>query len=123
MSTDTQKHYTTQNPMNIQLTPLTARFVESMNAHDSAAFITCFATEAVVEDEGHTHRGTVEIKAWIEQAFAKFQPVLEVASVTDTETGAAITGPVSGSFPGSPVVLNYHLTIAQDQITELKCVI
>ena len=109
--------------MHIQLTPLTNRFVESMNSHDSAAFITCFAPEAVVEDEGHTHRGTAEIKAWIEGAFAKYQPVLEVASMTNTETGAVITGPVSGSFPGSPVVLNYHLTIAQDQIATLKCVV
>ena len=109
--------------MHIQLTPLTNRFVESMNAQDSAAFITCFAPEAVVEDEGRTHRGTAEIKAWIEEAFAKYQPVLEVASVTEMETGAVITGPVSGSFPGSPVVLNYHLTIAQDQITALKCVV
>ena len=109
--------------MKIQLTPFLARFVESMNAQDSAAFITCFAPQAVVEDEGHTHRGTAEILAWIEQAFAQYQPVLEVASVTDTETGAVITGLLTGSFPGSPVVLNYHLTIAQDQITALKCVI
>ncbi len=108
--------------MNIQEKPLLARFVESMNAHDSVAFIPCFAPEAVVEDEGHTHHGTSEIKAWIEAAFAKYQPVLEVASVTETATGAVITGSVSGTFPGSPVVLNYHLTIAQDQITALKCV-
>lgn len=107
--------------MNIQQNPLLACFVESMNAHDSAAFILCFAPEAVVEDEGRTHRGTSEIKAWIEEAFAKYQPVLEVASVSETETGAVITGPVSGTFSGSPVVLNYHLTLAQDQITALKC--
>lgn len=107
--------------MNIQLTPLTTRFVESMNAQNSAAFITCFTPDAIVEDEGHPHRGTAEIQAWIEEAFAKYQPVLEVASENETETGAVITGSVSGSFPGSPVVLNYHLTIAQDQITALKC--
>lgn len=107
--------------MNIQEKPLLARFVESMNAHDSAAFILCFAPEAVVEDEGRTHHGTSEIQAWIEEAFAKYQPLLEVASETETETGAVITGPVSGTFPGSPVVLNYHLTLAQDQITALKC--
>ena len=108
--------------MNIQQNPLLTRFVESMNTHDSAAFIPCFAPEAVVEDEGHTHRGTSEIQAWIEEAFSKYQPVLEVASMTNTETGSVITGSVSGSFPGSPVVLNYHLTIVQDQITALKCV-
>lgn len=109
--------------MKIQQHPLLARFVDSMNSHNSAAFIPCFAPEAIVEDEGHTHRGTAEIQVWIEQAFARYQPVLEVASVTETETGAVITGPVSGSFPGSPVVLNYLLTIAQDQITALKCVV
>jgi hypothetical protein len=49
--------------------------------------------------------------------------VLEVTSVAQTETGAVITGPVSGTFPGSPVVLNYHLTIVQDQITALKCMV
>jgi hypothetical protein len=109
--------------MAIHFTPLIARFVESMNAHDSAAFITCFAPHAIVEDEGHTHRGTAEIEAWIKQAFADYQPILEVASVTDMEAGAVITGPVSGPFPGSPVVLNYDLTIAQDRIAALKCAV
>ena len=45
-----------------------------------------------------------------------------VAGVSSNDA-AVITGPVSGSFPGSPVVLNYLLTIAQDQITALKCVV
>jgi len=108
--------------MRTQLTPLTATFVESMNAHDSAAFITCFTPDAVAEDEGHTHRGCIEIQAWIEEAFAKYQPVLEVTAATHSESGAVITGIVSGTFPGSPIVLNYHLTIAQDQIVALKCV-
>jgi len=108
--------------MIIQLTPLTTRFVESMNAQNSAAFITCFSPDAIVEDEGHTHRGTAGIQAWIEEAFAKYQPVLEVTSATHSKTGAVITGTVSGTFPGSPILLNYHLTISQDQITALKCV-
>ncbi len=109
--------------MNIQLTPLTSRFVESMNAQNSAVFITCFNADAIVEDEGHTHRGTAEIRSWIEEAFAKYQPVLEVTAATHSDDGAVITGIVSGTFPGSPIVLNYHLTIAQDQISALKCVV
>jgi hypothetical protein len=107
--------------MNIQLTPLTARFVESMNAQNSAEFITCFASDAVVEDEGHTHRGTAKIQAWIEEAFRTAQPFLEVTNAVFSDSGAVITGTLSGSFPGSPIVLNYHLTIAEDWITGLKC--
>ncbi len=108
--------------MNIQLTPLTTRFVESMNAQDSAAFVTCFNHDAIVEDEGHVHRGIAEIRAWIEKAFARYQPILEVTATTKLETGVIITGNLSGAFPGSPIVLSYHLTIMQDQITALKCV-
>ncbi|MFZ4766872.1 MAG: nuclear transport factor 2 family protein [Roseimicrobium sp.] len=103
------------------LSPLLTRFVETMNAQDSDGFVACFAQDAEVQDEGRTHRGTVEIKAWIEGAFANYQPVLEVAEVSTTDTGAVISGPVSGSFPGSPVVLHYHLTLGDGLITALKC--
>lgn len=107
--------------MNIPLTPLTTQFVESMNAQNSADFIICFSSDAVVEDEGHTHRGIAEIQAWIEEAFRTSQPFLEVTNAAFTETGAILTGNLSGSFPGSPIVLHYHLTIAEDLITGLKC--
>lgn len=109
--------------MKINHSPLTSQFVESMNAQNSTAFVACFAPEAIVEDEGHIHQGRSEIQAWIEAAFAAYQPVLEVTSASTTEEGAVITGLVSGSFPGSPIVLNYHLKIADQQITGLKCVI
>jgi hypothetical protein len=103
------------------LSPLLTRFVETMNAHDSDGFVACFAEIAEVQDEGHTHCGKAEIKAWIEAAFANYQPVLEVAEVSTTDVGAVITGPVFGTFPGSPVVLHYHLTLADDLIAALKC--
>ncbi len=106
--------------MNTPLTPLLARFVESMNAHDTAAYLPCFASDAVVEDEGHTHRGPAEIKAWIEAAFVKYRPVLEVTEVSYSETGAVLSGPVSGTFDGSPVVLHYHLGLKDDRITRLR---
>lgn len=107
--------------MNIQLTSLTARFVESMNAQNSADFMSCFNRDAIVEDEGNTHHGIAEIQAWIEEAFVKYQPILKVTAATFSETGAVITGSVSGTFPGSPIVLHYHLTITQNQIAALKC--
>jgi hypothetical protein len=105
-----------------RLTPLCSTFVNAMNTQDSASFIACFSPEAIVEDEGHAHQGTEAIKAWIERAFASYQPILEVKETSVTDSGAIITGIVSGTFPGSPVTLNYHLSIAQDQITGLRCV-
>ena len=107
----------------LELTPLLTRFVDSMNTQDTATFVPCFAPDAVVEDEGHTYRGTAEIKAWIENAFAKYRPILDVTAATINDGSAVITGTVSGSFDGSPIVLNYHFTLAGDRISALRCAV
>lgn len=107
----------------INIPPLLTRFVESMNHQDTAAFLACFADDAIVEDEGKTHRGLDEIKTWIETAFVESRPWLEVTSFNPTATGSVITGIVSGTFPGSPVELHYHLIHDADQITGLRCTV
>ncbi len=104
------------------LSPALARFVETTNAHDSDGFVACFAEGAEVRDEGRVRRGTAEIKAWIEGAFANYRPLLEVTDVAATDSGAVSSGPVSGTFLGSPVVLHYHLTLADGLIMALRCV-
>ncbi len=105
--------------MSTTLTPLLASYVETMNAHDSAAFAANFAPEAIVHDEGHEHRGTAAIQAWIEAAHQKYQPTLEVTGVKEAGGGTVITGMVSGTFEGSPLELHHHLTIADGKIVAL----
>ena len=92
-----------------------------MNRHDVNAFVALFSLDAAVEDEGATHHGHGQIRTWIESAFAKYRPVLEVTEVEADETTATITGPVSGTFDGSPVLLHYHLTFRDEKITTLRC--
>lgn len=103
------------------LPPLLSRFVECMNQRETAAFVSCFDAAAVVEDEGKTHRGSAEIETWIGTAFVEARPLLEVTDFNPTTGGSVITGIVSGSFPGSPVVLHYHLTHDADRISGLRC--
>jgi hypothetical protein len=105
----------------ITLPPLLSRFVESMNHQETPAFVSCFADEAIVEDEGKTHRGLDEIETWIATAFVETSPLLEVTGFNATDAGSLITGIVSGNFPGSPVVLHYHLVHDADRITGLRC--
>lgn len=107
----------------ITLPPLLSRFVESMNHQDTPAFVSCFADDAIVEDEGKTHRGVDEIETWIDTAFVETSPLLEVTGFNPTEAGSLITGIVSGNFPGSPVVLHYHLTHDADRISGLRCTV
>lgn len=107
----------------ITLPPLLSRFVESMNHQDTPTFVSCFDAGAIVEDEGKTHSGLDEIGTWISTAFVETSPLLEVTGFNSTEAGSLITGIVSGNFPGSPVVLHYHLTHDADRITGLRCTV
>jgi hypothetical protein len=106
--------------MPITLSPLLQSYVSSMNAHDSAAFINLFASDAVVHDEGHEHRGTAAIKSWIEEAWDKYQPTLEARRVTEKNHETILTGLVSGTFDGSPVELHHQITVADGKIAALK---
>lgn len=107
----------------IDLPPLLSRFVDGMNHQDVTGFLACFAAGAIVDDEGKTHRGLDQIKTWIEAAFANYRPMLEVKGIVPADGGSVITGIVSGSFPGSPIELHYHLTHDADQITGLRCTV
>lgn len=99
------------------------RFTSVMNAHDTNAFVSCFSPDAVVEDEGHTHRGLVEIREWIQTAFDTAHPVLTVQESWEKADQAWMRGPVAGTFPGSPVVLDYHLDLSGGVIRHLRCVV
>lgn len=112
-------HTIEPNNMPSQLTPLLASYVETMNANDSVAFISNFAVEAIVHDEGHEHRGTAAIKAWIEEAQRKYRPILEVTGVSESGGETVLTGVVSGTFEGSPLELHHHLTIEDGKIVAL----
>lgn len=58
-----------------------------------------FADDAVVEDEGRTHRGIAEIREWRRET-----PLVsyEITDVEDTPAGTVVTATISGDFPGSP---------------------
>ncbi|MFM2179446.1 MAG: hypothetical protein RL015_3544 [Verrucomicrobiota bacterium] len=109
--------------MPIELAPLLTRFVAHMNDEDSTAFSACFTEDAVVEDEGQPHRGRAAIQAWIANAFTNYAPKLEVANVSNTDAGSVISGIVSGTFPGSPITLHYHVTHDEAQISHLRCTV
>lgn len=103
------------------LSPVLARFVETMNARDSDGFVACFAGGAEVRDEGRVLRGAAEIRARIEGAFASDRPLLEETDVAATDSVTVISGPGSGTLPGGPVVLHYHPTLADGLIMALGC--
>ena len=71
-----------------------------------------FAEDAVVCDEEHEYRGDA-LKAWMDAAFAKYQPHAEVTSLVPDGEETVATAEVSGVFLGSPVRLRYKFTLAR----------
>ncbi len=94
--------------------------VAAQNAHDGDAFLACFADEAVVRDEGHTHVGTAAIRAWFDEVTRKYAPHFEVTDLGSWDGEPVLTGMVSGNFGGSPIELRYYVAMDEGKIVALK---
>lgn len=97
-----------------------ARFIEAQNELDSTAFANYFTVQATVFDEGSSYSGREEIKQWIQAATEKYNMQLTPIDFTQTGSKGKLTVEVSGTFPGSPAVMNYHLELDGSSISSLK---
>lgn len=86
---------------------------------DGAAFAAAFAAEAVVHDEGRSHRGPEEIRVWWQAAKAKYRHRAEPLELNEAEDRAVVRARVSGDFPGSPAILTFTFRLSGDRITDL----
>lgn len=80
----------------------------------------CFAADARVHDESQDRQGLDAIRGWIEDTTSKYQPQTDVASIEAVEDTFVAVGTVSGTFPGSPVQLNYTFTLQNGKIARLS---
>ena len=97
-----------------------ARYLKASAELDAHGTLSPFAPDAVVVDEGRTHKGTAEIADWIAQAAVAVKARPAVPSA-DTEDGAhLVRASVSGDFPGSPVELTFRFHLSPDGISRLE---
>lgn len=99
---------------------LAQKYVAAMNSQNPDAVARCFDPDALVEDEHRRHTGTIQIHAWISEAFETYHPVLDVREVSGGDGRITITGLVSGTFDGSPVMLQHQLEHDGWLITHLE---
>ncbi|GAA4324014.1 nuclear transport factor 2 family protein [Mucilaginibacter gynuensis] len=104
----------------MELPQLVARFVETQNTYDSQAYTACFTETAIVHDEGRIHTGKEEIRHWIEEANENYRSVMKPLQYEESGLNGTLTAEVSGTFPGSPIVLQFHLGLNDDLIDSLK---
>ncbi|MCF2494116.1 nuclear transport factor 2 family protein [Dyadobacter chenhuakuii] len=95
-------------------------FIKAQNNQDSTAFANYFTEHATVSDEGSSYSGREEIEGWIEEATEKYNMQLTPIDFSQTGSKGKLTLEVSGTFPGSPLVMNYHLELDGSSISSLK---
>jgi len=105
--------------MKIELPAVVQTYVDSSNRHDVEAILLCFSAGAIVQDEAHEHRGSKEIQDWIATTIEKYKFQIKPLSVSNPDGETIVAMEVSGTFPGSPITLDYRFTITGDKISSL----
>jgi len=102
----------------MNLPEVLAALVQTQNNFDSVAYAKCFTETAVVFDEGKTHTGRKAIENWIDKANKDYQATMKPLEYAAND--GILKAEVSGNFPGSPIVLSYHIQIVDELIQSLK---
>jgi len=95
-------------------------FIKAQNNLDTTTFANYFTENATVSDEGSSYLGRDEIKKWIQEAGEKYQMQSKPIDFQQTGSKGKLTVEVSGTFPGSPAVMEYHLELNDALISSLK---
>ena len=102
--------------MSINLPPIIQKYIDASNAHDVKSILPCFNDDAIVRDENETHRGKVDIERWLVTTIEKYKFQFKPLSSQKRDNETVVSVEISGTFPGSPVSLDYYFTIADDRI-------
>lgn len=104
----------------MQLTENIEGLIKAQNEADSTTFANYFTERATVFDEGSSYTGKSEIKQWIEEATEKYNMQTKIIDFTQTGEKGTLTVETSGTFPGSPAVMQYHLGLDGTLISSLR---
>ncbi|WP_330747000.1 nuclear transport factor 2 family protein [Chryseobacterium sp. CP-77] len=102
----------------MNLPNIISELVKAQENFDSHRYAECFTDTAVVYDEGKIHHGRIEIENWIRLANNEYQTVMKPQNFSQDEN--ILEAEISGTFPGSPLVLQYHFDLRDGLIQTLK---
>ena len=100
--------------------PIAAYFTADKGGGEAVS--QCFTENAVVKDEGHTHKGRAAIKEWKTDASAKYEYTCEPIACEAKEGKTVVTSHLVGNFPGSPVDLRFFFKLEGDKIASLEII-
>ena len=100
--------------------PIAAYF--AADRHDATAVAACFTDDAVVKDEGKTHRGKAEIAAWKTGTSNKYSYTSTPIAIAEEDGKTVVTCHLVGDFPGGEIDLRHLFVIEGDKIAALEII-
>jgi|SRR5690349_1233530 len=104
----------------MKLPNVVQELIKAQNNFDSAAYANLFSETGVAYDEGKTHTGRKEVQKWIAEANEKYKSVMQPVEYTEQGKKGILTANVSGTFPGSPLVMKFNFEINEGLIQSLR---
>ena len=95
-------------------------YVRAENAGDVDAVAECFAPYATVRDGGHLYEGLPAIKHWNSRAKKRYNHTVTPLEFSTSNGSATLKAKLAGTFPGSPMIANFHFALVNDQIASLQ---
>jgi len=104
----------------MNLPKVVSDFVNAQNNFDSEASANCFSINGIMLEEGKPYTGREEIQGLLEETNKKYQSVMKPLEYIEDGISRVLSAEVSGTFPGSPAVLQFHFTLKDNLIDYLK---
>jgi hypothetical protein len=89
-------------------------FVDGWQGREPDKVVALFADDAVVRDEGKTHRGVDEIRGWVDGSINLFTTTLTFLGAREVDGMVGSSYRLEGDFPGGVVELEYQFTLDDD---------
>jgi len=99
--------------------PVEAYF-RAENADRPEDLAACMAADAVVVDEHQSYRGLAAILKWKAETKTKYHHVMEPLEMQERDGLIVVKSRLTGSFPGSPITLDFAFTLDGEKIKSLK---
>jgi hypothetical protein len=105
--------------MSLQLPAAIERYIQIANSDTPEAVPECFAPDAIVRDEGQTYEGVAAIKNWMAATKKKYGHTVTPLELAEHGGESVLKARLVGSFPGSPITLNFNFVLAGGKIRAL----
>ena len=94
-------------------------YVEIANSDTPEAASECFAPDAIVRDEGQTYQGVPAIQNWMADTRKKYSHTITPLELAGRDGQSVLKARLTGSFPGSPIIVNFSFVLAGGKICAL----